>query len=278
MSGIVFFRTRQLEKLKDFYTSEINCDLWMDQGDCMIIRNGNFLFGFCRGEQAEIEGILTFFFRTREEVDRYYEKFKSCAEAPPRVNPRFPIYNFFARDPEGRKIEFQQFDPPVSEYLCGDELLLGRRSIRKFNPIDIPDKTIEKILNICRYAPTSRNTQAYYFRFVKDKEVLKRLSELRGKSSEPIAKAPMAAAICSDPELTKRHIQDGCIAAYHFMLTAFFFGLGTCWIAAMDRDDVKQMLGIPLSHYVVTVTPFGYPYKIPRAPERKEIDWFMRKY
>jgi nitroreductase len=53
--------------------------------------------------------------------------------------------------------------------------------------------------------------------------------------------------------------------------------LGTCWIAAMDREDVKEKLGIPKDHYVATVTPLGFPQKIPKTPSRKPKESFIKK-
>jgi hypothetical protein len=45
-----------------------------------------------------------------------YAKHQETAKGPPRENPNYPIYNFFAADPEGRPIEFQVFtndpEPP----------------------------------------------------------------------------------------------------------------------------------------------------------------------
>ena len=88
----------------------------------------------------------------------------------------------------------------------------------------------------------------------------------------------MAVAIVADSEISKRYVQDGCIAAYHFLLAAWYYGLGTCWIAAMDGEEVKEMLAINQNHYVATVTPLGYPEgDIPPMPERKKLDWFLRK-
>jgi len=36
------------------------------------------------------------------------------ALGPPKENPKYRIYHFYGRDPEGRSIEFQQFLHPVS--------------------------------------------------------------------------------------------------------------------------------------------------------------------
>jgi hypothetical protein len=48
-----------------------------------------------------------------------YEKFLDEALDAPRDNPRYPIYNFFARDPEGRLIEFQVFTGEVDWSFAG---------------------------------------------------------------------------------------------------------------------------------------------------------------
>ena len=108
-TGVVFFATVRLEDLTVFYTQKVGADLWMDQGDCRIFRHGQFLFGFCQREASETCGILTFVYPDRDGVDRMYEVFRDGALGAPRENLRYPIYNFFARDPEGRMIEFQFF-------------------------------------------------------------------------------------------------------------------------------------------------------------------------
>ena len=277
MSGIIFFGTQKLAEIRKFYQQEIGCQLWLEQADCVVLRHGNLLLGFCQRDQVDTNGIITFFFESREEVDACYAKFKSVALGEPLLNDKYQIYQFFATDPEGRKIEFQYFEHAVSEHLAGDELLATRRSVRRFLPTPISDDTMQQLWELCRFAPTSMNTQSYYFKVIKDRPTLAWLAGLRGSSSAPIENGPLAVAICSDASLTKRPEQDGCIAAYHFLLAARQLGLGTCWIAAMDRDDVKERLGIPADHYVATITPLGYPAKRnPRMPERKEADWFLR--
>jgi nitroreductase len=278
MSGIAFFKTKMLAELKSFYTDSIGCDVWLEQADCALFRHGNFIFGFCQREEVDPGGMLTFFYKTREEVDLMYAKFKDIAVTEPADNDKYQIYQFFAQDPEGRMLEFQWFNHPVDCHLMGDELLLTRRSFRKYLPTEVPQPTLDKILEICRFAPTSMNTQSYYFRLIREREAIEKLSEVREKSSRPIANAPMAVAICSDPEASRRHIQDGCIAAYHFILAAWSYGLGTCWIAAMDREEVKQILNIPDNHYVATVTPLGFPQDPEKeAPERKDVSWYLRQ-
>ena len=111
--GIVFFNTTRLEEIKEFYIDQLGCKLWIDQGNCAILRYGNLLVGFCAGKKSEPEAVITFFFESREGVDRQYQKFKSIAIAPPKENKKYRIYHFYARDPEGRSIEFQYFMHPI---------------------------------------------------------------------------------------------------------------------------------------------------------------------
>jgi nitroreductase len=160
--------------------------------------------------------------------------------------------------------------------MAGDDMLVRRRSIRHFKAEDIPDETLWKMFELCRYSPTSVNTESYYFIVIKDRKKLEFLASLRKSSSAPIARAPLAIAVITDPGKSKRHIQDGCIAAYHLILAAKTHGLGTCWIAAMDRDDVKEKLDIPADHYVATITPLGYPSEEPKVAKRRNAKEFVR--
>jgi hypothetical protein len=114
--GVVFFKTTRLDTLSEFYTDQVGCSLWLDQGACKIFRHGNMLFGFCRADEADLQGVVTFFYPSREQVDAMYEKFKAIAKESPRMNERFNIYHFYAEDPEGRLIEFQYFNHPLKPY------------------------------------------------------------------------------------------------------------------------------------------------------------------
>jgi hypothetical protein len=114
--GITFIRTAMIDTLKDFYLNEVGCDLWLDQGGCAIFQHGNQLFGFCQAAKAELEGLLTFFYTNTKMVDYMYGKLNHLADAPPVKNPKYRIYHFYARDPEGRRIEFQVFLHDLPEY------------------------------------------------------------------------------------------------------------------------------------------------------------------
>jgi len=114
--GIVFFRTNNLTALEDFYLHKIGCELWLDQGACKIFQHGNMLFGFCKSEEVDQEGTITFFYPDREQVDHMYNRLEDIALSSPKMNEKFNIYNFYARDPEGHLIEFQSFNHELKPY------------------------------------------------------------------------------------------------------------------------------------------------------------------
>ncbi len=276
MSGIIFYGTNELEKIKDFYMNRVGMELWLAQDDCIVLRHDNLLLGFCQREEVQGEGVITFFFRTPEEVDLIYPSLEDCATEEPNKVEQYRIYRFFATDPEGRKLEFQSFLHPVEPFRAGDSLLRLRRSVRGFEGRKVSDELLTKVFELCRFAPTSMNSESYYFVLIRSKEKMEQLAKLRGSSSAPIAAGPLAVAICASPRRSKRSVQDACIAAYHFLLACWQHGLGTCWIAAMDRPEVKELLNIPQDDYVATVTPVGFPARIPGAPERRGMESMVR--
>ncbi|MCF8309539.1 MAG: hypothetical protein K9I68_11075 [Bacteroidales bacterium] len=114
--GIIFMRTQMPERLKDFYMKRVGADMWLDQGACQIYKFGNMLFGFCDSEPASMDGVLTFFYPSKKEVDNMYAKFEDRATTSAKKNEKFNIYHFYAEDPEGRSIEFQHFNHSLKAF------------------------------------------------------------------------------------------------------------------------------------------------------------------
>jgi nitroreductase len=275
MSGLIFLPTSDLSATLQFYESKLGMEIWLEQGDCAVLQHGNLLLGFCERNVEPFNGIITLFYETREEVDAIYQSLRDIAEGAPKETEAYKIYHFFARDLEDRRIEFQTFLHELSPYLYGRDLLTTRRSIRIFKGQAVPDEVILQIINLCRFAPSSRNSQGVTYTVIRDRELQDFIASVRGSSSEPISAAPLAVAISADPQITGRPDQDACIAAYHITLAARLHGLGTCWIGGLDRDEVKLRLGLPKDHYLATVTPLGYPDEQPELRPRKPVESYV---
>lgn len=109
--GLIFVRTLNLERITKFYCDDIGMRIYLQQPDINILQLGNLLVGFHEkdGSSCDTDSLLTFFYEDSMIVDQLYEKLKSIAITSPKENEKYKIYNFFAKDPEGRTIEFQTF-------------------------------------------------------------------------------------------------------------------------------------------------------------------------
>ena len=276
MPGIIFLKTKALNRIATFYKEVLDMDIWLDQGACKIFQSGNLLLGFCQRETADLGGTITFFYPDREAVDEAYKRLSHIAIASPVLNPDYQIYHFYARDPEGRSLEFQHFEHALEPYHTSVESLMRRRSIRRYTSDPIPNALLDKVFDLCRYSPTARNLQAYYYIVIKDPAVVDKIVGIRGPAGEPLRAAPIAIAVAARGEISRRVVQDACIAAYHLLLAAHTYGLGTCWVTDMDNDAVKDLLGIPHEDYVACLTPLGWPAEHKPVPQRHEVSEFVR--
>ena len=98
----------------DFYERTLGLELALDQGPCRIYRTApNGFVGVCgvrEGRESEPRGVV--FTIVTPDVDGWYRKLTAlgvATEGPPEASETFRVYCFFARDPNGYRIEFQRF-------------------------------------------------------------------------------------------------------------------------------------------------------------------------
>jgi len=148
------------------------------------------------------------------------------------------------------------------------DLLMNRRSIRKYKDQEIPKEIIDKIIQGALTAPSGRNKKPWELIVVTDKDVLTKLGNARGPASWPIKNAPLGIVIVADPEATDLWVEDSAIIATIIQLTAQSFGLGSCWLHVRERvsedgkdveNNVKEILNIPNNYRVECMIAIGYP-------------------
>jgi nitroreductase len=71
--------------------------------------------------------------------------------------------------------------------------------------------------------------------------------------------------------------QHAAIAMDHMTLKAVELGLGSCWVGFVDRQGVKQLLGLDDEYEVVALLPIGYPDQFPPQRPRITVDEFLLK-
>ena len=150
------------------------------------------------------------------------------------------------------------------------DVILNRRSIRKYEAKDIPQDILEKIMEAGRQSPSAANRQPYHFIVVTNSEIKK---ELPGLVSSFIKNAPIVIVGCANPKalLTgKWAVVDTTIALENMVLAASSLGIGSCWIGAFNEQKVKDKLQIPESWKIVALLSLGYPAENPGPRKKKE--------
>ncbi|MCC8037443.1 MAG: nitroreductase family protein [Bacteroidales bacterium] len=162
------------------------------------------------------------------------------------------------------------------------ELLVNRRSIRRYTPEPIDPEHVRLILEAALMSPTSKSSRPWQFVVVEDKEMLERLSECKEHGAGPIARAPLAIVVAVDPAKTDPWIEDASIAAYGIQLQAAALGLGSCWIQVRDRyradgisanEYVQELLGIPETLPVVCIISIGHPDETRKPQDTAKLLW-----
>ncbi len=149
-----------------------------------------------------------------------------------------------------------------------DKVIISRKSIRSFQNKEIPEEVLNDIMEAARLSPSFQNRQCWQFVVVQNKNIIKDLALRSGMISKVnffIKDAPVVIIACADPAksgtMNKQnyYLVDTAIAFQQMMLSAWNYGIGSCWLAAFNEQKVREILNIPPNIRVVALSPFGYP-------------------
>ncbi len=145
------------------------------------------------------------------------------------------------------------------------QVILGRRSIRKYLDKPVEDDKLLKILEAARWAPSSRNSQPWAFVVVKNEETRRKLKEL-AYGQDFILQAPVVIAVCS--KKGSNWVNLG-LTMQNICLEAYELGLGTCIVGWFDREKAKELLGVPDGWEVAYLISPGYAATSPKSTRKK---------
>lgn len=160
--------------------------------------------------------------------------------------------------------------------------MVNRRSVRQYTDQNIPAEDVKTILEAALLSPTGKNSRAWHFIAVDDKEMLEKLSHCKGYGASSVARAKMAVVVCVDVTATETWVEDGSIAAFAMMLQARELGLGSCWIEINGRfaedgtpadDMVSELLGIPEQVMPLCFVTLGYPAEERKPQNLEKLLW-----
>ena len=155
--------------------------------------------------------------------------------------------------------------------MSGIDLILNRRSIRKYSSEPVSEEVKAKILEAGRRAPSAANVQPWHFIVVDDPALKERLASTgRFRSFIKDCSFVVVGLYKSRNPIMKRWGQvDTVIALQNMVLAAQVQGVGSCWIGDLS-GDVKGLLGIPGGAEIVALISFGIPDEEPSQKSKKD--------
>jgi len=151
-------------------------------------------------------------------------------------------------------------------------LIMNRRSIRRYRTEEIPQDTVERILDAGRYAPSADNKQPWHFIVITDSEVKEKLSKGRWNSFiKDSAFTVVGCAYKGSAYSRKWSTIDTTIALQNMVIAAWSLGIGSCWVGDFKDAETKRLLGVPRGWKVVSLISFGYPAETPNITPRKPL-------
>lgn len=162
------------------------------------------------------------------------------------------------------------------------DLIVNRRSIRKYTSQPISPEDVKTILESALLAPSSKSTRAWQLIAVEDKALLESLSQCRPSGAGPVKDSTLTVVVTVDSTKSGAWMEDASIAATYMQLQAAALGIGSCWIQVYGRfhEDgtpsdqyVQELLGIPETCSVLCMVTMGYADETRKPQDVEKLKW-----
>lgn len=172
------------------------------------------------------------------------------------------------------------------------DVIRERRSIRNYEPKEIPRDTLQTILEAVQWTPSWANTQCWEVIVITDPAVKQQLQEVVPKANpahKSITAAPVILALCARKGISGYYkdivttqfgdwfMFDLGLAAQSICLAAHSLGLGSLIVGLYDHARAKAVLGVPEGIEHVSLITLGYASKVPSPPKRRDISEFKHE-
>lgn len=151
------------------------------------------------------------------------------------------------------------------------EAIRTKRAVRKFQDKPLPEDVVHAILNAGRRSQSSKNEQAWRFIAIRDRSILKALSEC-GNWAGHLAGAALGVAILTpEPTAKFQTMFDAGQAAAFMQLAAWELGVGSVPASIYEAEKARQILNFPPEWHLRIALSFGYPVeeeKLIAAPKK----------
>ena len=167
------------------------------------------------------------------------------------------------------------------------ELIKKRRTIRKFLQKPISKEQLATYIDAARLCPSAANLQPLKYVSVNSKDytqkvfsTLKWAGYLNGEYTPKQDEQPTAYIIvCIDKNLSNAsYDMDIGAAVENIILTALEDGVGSCWLASVNREKLREIIGLEENLIISCVVALGYPAENPTDTEMQngDVKYFLK--
>lgn len=156
-------------------------------------------------------------------------------------------------------------------------VMLSRRSQRKFEIKDVEDWKLDIIFAAADTAPTAGGFQGFDIFHIKNQDI--KIKLVVAANNQPYVNAPVVLVFCMNPSrvkmkfpsetLKKFSIQDATLAAAYAQLAAHSLGLSSIWIGMIDEIKVMESIGTDL--LPSSILCIGYPKKVLQPKPKRAL-------
>ena len=130
-------------------------------------------------------------------------------------------------------------------------------AVREFEDKPLPEDLMLRIVEAGRLTASSMNLQPWHFVLVTSRDDLRELGA-RVSTGRYIASSGAAIVVAYERD-SEYGVSDASRAIQSMILVAWAEGVGSNWTGFGDLDGVAEQVGLPDSHEILAVIPFGYP-------------------
>lgn len=161
------------------------------------------------------------------------------------------------------------------------DAIMERRTVRKFLQKKVSEKDLLKLIDCGRVAAYGANIQPLKFAVIDNEETVKKLYPLTKWAGYLTDGAPKEderplsyIAVLGDTSIRQNGMFEceAGAAVTTMMLEAVEMGLATCWLGALQRDEIKKLLGLEEKYNIVYLLAVGYPNQKSKMIDMKNGD------
>ncbi len=157
--------------------------------------------------------------------------------------------------------------------------IMSRRTIRRFTQKEVPHDLLVRLVDCARMAAYGANLQPLKFALIETKALCdavfphtKWAGYLEDKGPKDGEQPTAYLAILGDNDIKQSFETEAGAAGMTVLLAAEEMGLGACWLGAIDKQKLPEILKLPEHLSLLYLIALGYPAENSRPVLMKEND------